>query len=124
LTETVCAALNGQIVSRFALVLGVLSLGCSLSVAAFFVGVPLGLFAVAVALMYRGERGSRTRRASNRAFVTASAGLLFGLGVWFFHVRAIEAANRVPERHELGQSFDDTIARSTAPMAPAPKDAQ
>jgi hypothetical protein len=110
-------------VSQLALVLGILSLGCSLSIAAFFVGVPLGLFGAAVALMYRGDRGTRTRRTSNRAFVAATTGLLFGLGVWLLHVRAIEAADRVPERHELGQSFDDTIAKSTAPAtAPAPKD--
>ena len=101
-------------VSRVALVIGVVSLGCSLSVAAFFIGVPLGLFAAAVALLYRGDPGSRSRRASNRAFLAGFAGLLVGLGVWFFHVRAIQAADRVPDRGELGQRFDSSLAAGTA----------
>jgi hypothetical protein len=105
-------------VPRFALVLGVLGLGCSLSVVAFFVGVPLGLLSVLLSLAaLRGAAaGSRERRGALRALVVGGLGLCAGLLVWFVHVRAVQTAYRIPDRRELVADFERNLADATAPL--------
>ena len=107
---------------RFALVLAVCSLACSLSVVAFFVGVPLGLLSVLLglsALRLYPSSGSMHRTAQ-RAFVLGGLGLLVGLTVWFVHVRAIQTAYRVPPRGELRGAFQKQLAHATEPLPGAP----
>ncbi len=107
---------------RFALALGILSLACSVSVVAFFVGVPLGLLAVTIALagVLRFEDKSRMRRISSRALVVGGLGLAAGLFVWFVHVRAIQTAYRVPSRGDMASDFETSLAHATAPLPTAP----
>jgi hypothetical protein len=108
-------------VPRFALVLGIASLGCSLSIAGFFVGVPLGLLSVLLALGGRGERpGSRPRRTANRALGVGALGLAVGLGVWFVHVRAAQTAYQLPSRQQLDDDFERTVGAASAPAPGAP----
>jgi hypothetical protein len=108
-------------VPRFALVLGIASLACSLSIAGFFVGVPLGLLAV---LLSWGpsvaEPGSRTRRLGQRSLVVGAMGLVAGLAVWFIHVRAAQTAYSIPTRDELHRGFDQAVGTMSAPLPGAP----
>ncbi len=107
---------------RFALLLAVCSLACSLSVVAFFVGVPLGLLSVLLglsALRLYPSSGAMNRTAQ-RAFVVGGLGLLAGLTVWFVHVRAIQTAYRIPARGELRGDFQQQLARSTSSLPGAP----
>ena len=107
---------------RFALFLGIVSLGCSLSVAAFFVGVPLGLMSVLLALSgwHRSYPRSRQRKASLRALTIGAVGLCAGLGVWFVHVRAIQTAYHLPSRPEVAADFERSVSAATAPLPGAP----
>jgi hypothetical protein len=108
-------------VPRLALALGIASLGCSLSIAGFFVGVPLGLLAVLLALGGRGHpRGTRPRRYADRALAIGALGLAAGLGVWFVHVRAAQTAYHLPPRGELDGEFDHKVGAATAPLPGAP----
>ena len=107
---------------RLALVLGVVSLACSLSVAAFFVGVPLGLLAVVMALsaLRFFPRGDGARRHAFRAIVVGGLGLASGLGVWFLHVRAVQTAYSIPTRGAVHDDFQRAFAGATAPLPGAP----
>ena len=107
---------------RLALVLGVLSLACSLSVVAFFVGVPLGLLGVLLSLgaLRAFPRGSRLRRTATRALVVGTLGLTAGLAVWFIHVRAVQTAYRIPERPEVHADFQAALTGATAPLPGTP----
>ena len=107
---------------RFALFLAVCSLACSLSVVAFFVGVPLGLLSVLLGLsaLRLHPQGAPTHRAAQRAFVVGGLGLLLGLAVWFVHVRATQTAYRIPPRSELHDDFTRQLAHATAPLPGAP----
>lgn len=111
-------------VPRFALVLGIASLGCSLSIAAFFVGVPLGLLSVLLALgaMHAGA-SARFRRTALRALVTGALGLSTGLGVWFLHVRAAQIAYRVPSHDEVVADFERNLKAAAPPRSAAPASA-
>ena len=101
--------------------LGIASLACSLSIAGFFVGVPLGLLAV---LLSWGpsvaDPGTRTRRMGQRSLVVGAIGLVAGLAVWFIHVRAAQTAYQIPARDELHRSFDEAVRSATAPLPGAP----
>jgi len=107
---------------RFALVLGVLSLACSLSVVAFFVGVPLGLVSLLLALaaLRAFPSGTRLRRHALRALVTGGLGFAAGLAVWFVHVRAVQTAYSIPPRQQLLSEFEEGLAHATAPLPNAP----
>jgi hypothetical protein len=109
-------------VPRFALVLGILSLACSLSVVAFFVGVPLGLLAVilAVSALRAFPAGAGERRSALRGLAVGALGLVAGLGVWFVHVRAIQTAYSIPARPQLQAEFDATFSSATSPLPGAP----
>ncbi|MEO6954700.1 MAG: hypothetical protein ABI321_23070 [Polyangia bacterium] len=107
---------------RFALLLAICSLACSLSVVAFFVGVPLGLLSVLLGFsalrLY--PSGGPMHRTAQRAFVVGGLGLLAGLAVWFVHVRAIQTAYRIPPRNELHGDFTQQLAHATSPLPGAP----
>lgn len=106
----------------FVLTLGVVSLACSLSVSAFFVGVALGLFGAVLGVRcWRAlPVGERRAKVARIATLANGLGLAAGLGVWFLHVRAIQTAYRVPDRSELLDDFGHKLAGATAPLPGAP----
>jgi hypothetical protein len=91
-------------------------------VVAFFVGVPLGILSVAIALMgvLRYEPKSRVRRIAARALVVGGLGLGVGLFVWFVHIRAIQVAYSVPSRGEMAAEFERNVVKAAAPLPSAP----
>jgi hypothetical protein len=107
---------------RLALVLAIASVLCSLSIAAFFIGVSLGLLAVIMGLTAAIGRpkGSVGERTAQRAFVIGGLGLLMGVVVWVVHVRAIQTAYQVPNRDQLHADFQQQVAHATAPLPTAP----